>query len=85
VWVAGTPGYSETTQTDGGWTVHNHPTDPWSSEKKAPNSVNLRDLGSVTNVMEEPVVELPLLTSPAGMGRALSVDPEAVSHKLQAW
>ena len=22
-------------------------TDPWSSEKKAPNSVNLRDLGSV--------------------------------------
>jgi len=30
VWVAGTPGYSETTQTDGGWTVHNHPADPWS-------------------------------------------------------
>ena len=24
VWVAGIPGYSETTQTDGSWTVHNH-------------------------------------------------------------
>jgi len=31
VWVAGIPGYSETTQTDGSWTVHNHPTDPWSN------------------------------------------------------
>jgi len=34
--------------------------------------------------MEEPVVELPLLTGPAGMGRALCVDPEAASRKLQA-
>ena len=37
------------------------------------------DLGSVTNVMEEPVVELPLLTGPAGMGGALCIDPEAAA------
>jgi hypothetical protein len=43
------------------------------------------DLGSVTNVMEEPAVELPLLTGPA-LRRIVSsaIALELVRRKLQA-
>ena len=58
-------------------------------------SLTWLDLGSVTNVMEEPAVELPLLTGPAGCevlctcparvkDQAASCKLQATSHKLQA-
>ena len=37
--------------------------DPWSIAQACKSPV-VMDLGSVTNVMEEPAVELPLLTGP---------------------